>query len=138
MTEPPSDLVLVDTSAWICFFARTGYRSIKTCLGSLLDENRVAVAGPIVLEFLQGCRSDAESKSLEARFRGLHWLVTEDRHWFEAGRLAFDLRRVGVTVSAIDALIAILCEANRAALLQRDSDFARIAKHTGLRILNSD
>jgi predicted nucleic acid-binding protein len=136
MINTAAGLVLVDTSAWICFFAKTGYLDIKTCLTRLLDENRVAITGPIVLELLQGCRSEAETEKLEARFRGLHWLPLEDRHWYEAGRLAFALRRVGITVGAIDALIATISEANHTPLLQRDSDFARIAQHTKLLLLD--
>ncbi len=41
-----TDLVLVDTSAWIGFFARTSYHDIKRWLGELLDNDRVATAGP--------------------------------------------------------------------------------------------
>lgn len=136
MIDAAAGLVLVDTSAWICFFVRSGHPDIKACLARLLDENRVAIAGPIVLELLQGCRSEGEREKLEARFRGLHWLPLDDQHWYEAGRLAFALRRVGITVGAIDALIATLSKANHTALLQRDSDFLRIARHTKLLLLN--
>jgi len=136
MIDTAAGLVLVDTSAWICFFAKAGYLDIKACLTLLLDENRVAIAGPIVLELLQGCRSEAEREKLESRFQGLHWLPLEDRHWYEAGRLAFALRRIGVTVGAIDALIATLSEANHIPLLQRERDFARIAQHTRLLLLD--
>jgi len=135
MTDIAAGLVLVDTSAWICFFARTGYADIKTCIALLLDEHRVAISGPIALELLQGCRSNKEREKLEAQFHGLHWLPLEDRLWYEAGRLAFRLRRLRITVGAMDALIAALSEANEVPLLQRDSDFARIARHTGLRLL---
>jgi hypothetical protein len=39
-------LVLIDTSGWICFFSRRGYEEIKEQIYILLDENRVAIAGP--------------------------------------------------------------------------------------------
>ncbi|MEK6617134.1 MAG: PIN domain-containing protein [Nitrospirota bacterium] len=131
-------LVLVDTSAWIGFFARTGYSELKARLKKLLDDDHVATAGPIALELLQGCRSTEERTQLERRLRALHWLSTEDRHWFLAGETAFALRRDGITVSAIDALIAILAKAYDCALLHRDSDFDLIARHTPLHLLAVD
>ena len=38
--------VLIDTSGWICFFARRGYEDMKKAISVLLDEDRVAIAGP--------------------------------------------------------------------------------------------
>jgi predicted nucleic acid-binding protein len=127
--------VLVDTSAWIGFFAKKGYKEIKACLTALLDHDRVATAGPIALELLQGCRSQEERIELEQKLHALHWLATEDRHWYQAGERAFTLRRAGLTVSAIDALIATLAESYGCALLQRDRDFEQIARHTSLHLV---
>ncbi|WP_447974106.1 type II toxin-antitoxin system VapC family toxin [Nitrospira sp. Kam-Ns4a] len=133
--DQPRGLVLVDTSAWICFFAKSGYRRIKAELADLLEADLVATAGPIMLELIQGCRSDGEREGLIERLKALHWLPVEERHWIAAGKLAMTLRRNGVTVSAIDALIATLAEAYGCALLQRDRDFEQIASRTGLRLL---
>lgn len=129
------ELVLVDTSAWIGFFARTGYSELKARLKKLLDDDRVATAGPIAMELLQGCRSTEERAQLERQVRALHWLSTEDRHWFIAGETAFELRREGVTVSAIDALIATLAETYHCALLHLDDDFEQIARHRHLKLV---
>jgi predicted nucleic acid-binding protein len=129
------DPILVDTSAWIGFFARTGYSELKTRLKKLLDDDRVATAGPIVLELLQGCRSKEERTQLDRRLRALHWLAIEDRLWFMAGETSFTLRREGITISAIDALIATLAETYDCALLHLDSDFDQIARHTRLRLV---
>ena len=65
----PRDLVLVDTSAWIDFFSRTGSRTLKARLRRLLDGDNVATTGPVVLELLQGCRSEPEREQLERYFR---------------------------------------------------------------------
>lgn len=128
------NLILVDTSAWIAFFATSGYSEIKKFLRYLLDTDRVATGGPIALELLQGCRSLEERTELEEKLWSLNWLATEDHHWYLAGRTAFELRRLGITVSAIDALIATLAEAYGCSLLQLDRDFELIARHTGLRL----
>lgn len=124
--------VLIDTSAWIGFFAKTGYPQIKEQLKKLLDNNAVATAGPIVLELFQGCRSTKERRILQEQLEGIHWLVTEDQHWFQAGEMANDLRQKGITVSAIDALIATLAQAYQCQLMHLDQDYEHIAKHTTL------
>lgn len=129
-----ADLVLIDASAWIGYFARRGYEGIKARIEALLDEDRAATAGPVTLELIQGCRSAREKEHLLDYLRGVHWIAVEDRHWFLAGQTAWALRREGVTVSAIDALIATLAESTNCELLHLDSDFERIARHTSLRL----
>jgi len=130
------DLVLVDTSAWIAFFSRTGARTLKAQLQRLLDDDSVATTGPVVLELLQGCRSEPEREQLERYLRALHWLPVEDRHWYLAGTMAFRLRRRGITVSAVDAVIATVVDSHGCSLLQQDQDFQHIARHTGPRLLD--
>ena len=132
----PRDLVLVDTSAWIDFFSRRGSRTLKARLRRLLDDDNVATTGPVVLELLQGCRSEPEREQLERYFRALHWLPVEDRHWYSAGAMAFRLRRRGITVSAVDAVIATVADSHGCSLLQQDRDFEHIARYTGLRLVD--
>jgi len=121
-------MVLVDTSGWICFFARLGFLEIKKAVGSLLDENRVAIVGPVVVELIQGCRNETEKNDIERSLQGLLWLSVLDRHWHLSAQLAFDLRRRGITVSAIDALIATMTMDYGCQLLHQDKDYDFIAK----------
>jgi hypothetical protein len=127
-------LVLVDTSAWICFFAREDFPDIKKTVSHLLDENRAAVAGPIVVELIQGARTEKERDFLKDRLGGLHWLQVTDMHWHEAADLSFGLRRKGVTASAVDALLAVVALSYNCTLLHKDSDFDLIARHSALRL----
>ncbi len=128
-----SDLVLVDTSAWICFFSRRGFGEIKKTLSSLLDEDRAAVAGPILVELVQGTRTPEEKETLKTLMRGIHWLSVSDDHWHEAAERAFALRRQGVTCSAVDSLIATLAIDYHCILLHKDSHFELIAQNSPLR-----
>ena len=89
-------IVLIDTNVWIGFFSKTGYLPTKEQLNKLLGLHAVAIAGPIVLELLQGCRSAKERRTVRDYFEGLHWFVTEDKHWFQAGEMANDLRQRGM------------------------------------------
>jgi predicted nucleic acid-binding protein len=128
-----SPLVLVDTSVWICFFARRGYPDIKKALSLLLEEDRAAIAGPIMIEIVQGARSAEEKENIRKWIKGLHWLPVTDDVWYNAAEMSFALRRKGVTTSAIDTLIAALAVEYDCSLLHLDSHFDLIARHWDLK-----
>jgi len=71
------------------FFARSGFFEIRETVSHLLDENRAAIAGPIVVELIQGARTEKERDFLKSRLEGLHWLAVTDVHWHEAADLSF-------------------------------------------------
>ena len=126
------DLVLIDTSGWICFFSRRGFEEIKKAISTLLDDDRAAVAGPILVELIQGTRTEKEKESITRYIRGIHWLSVTDDHWYKAAEMAFDLRRKGITSSAIDTLIATLAIEYHCILLHKDSHFELIARNSPL------
>ncbi|MBM4330710.1 MAG: PIN domain nuclease [Deltaproteobacteria bacterium] len=128
-----SPLVLIDTSAWICFFARRGYAEIKNTISLLLDEDLVAIAGPIMVELIQGARISEEKEDLKRWIKGLHWLPVSDALWHRAAEMSFSLRRRGITTSPIDTLIAALVIEYDCSLLHRDSHFDLIARHFDLK-----
>jgi predicted nucleic acid-binding protein len=130
------NLVLIDTSAWICFFARKDFIKIKEAISSLLDNNRVAIAGPIMVELIQGARTEKEGDALKSRIKGLHWLQIIDEHWHKAADLAFSLRRKGITISAIDSLLTTVAISYNCKILHKDSDFDLIAKHSSLKLFD--
>jgi len=124
--------VLIDTSGWICFFARRGYEDMKEAISVLLDEDRVAIAGPILVELFQGARDIEEKRNIQDYAKGLHWLQITDEHWYKSGELIFQLRRKGVTSSIIDVLIAVLAMDYQCTFLHKDSDFDHIARNSSL------
>lgn len=126
-------LVLIDTSGWICFFSRRGYAQIKGVIATLLDEDRAAIAGPMVIELVQGARTPEEKQAIKRSIQGLRWLPVTDALWHKAAEMAFRLRRKGITTSAIDILIAALAIESDCFLLHRDSHFDLIARHFGLK-----
>ena len=130
------DLVLVDTSAWICFFARKNFINFKNSISILLDENRIAIAGLILVELVQGAKTIREKKDIERNIKSLHWLQITDDHWHSAADLSFNLRRKGVTVSAIDTLISVIARSYNCQLLHRDNDFELIAKYSPLKLFD--
>ena len=127
-----SSLVLVDTSAWICFFARRGYPEIKEALSLLLEEDRAAIAGPVMIEIVQGARTAEEKEDIKKWIKGMHWLSVTDTIWNNAAEMAFALRRKGITTSAIDTLIAALAIEYDCSILHRDSHFDLMARQCEL------
>jgi predicted nucleic acid-binding protein len=136
LREASSGLVLIDTSAWICFFARKGFEGLKQSVAHLLDQNRAATTGPILVEIIQGCRTAAEKHKLKGVMKGVHWITITDDMWETAADISFDLRRKEVTISVVDAIIATVAISTGSQLLHHDSDYALIARHTDLAILN--
>jgi len=130
------NLVLVDTSAWICYFARKGFTEIKEIISQLLDDNSVAIAGPITVELIQGTRTDKERDDIKSRIKGLYWLQITDEHWYKAADLSFDLRRRGITTSAIDSLLTVIAISYRCQIFHKDSDFGLIAQHSPLKLFD--
>jgi predicted nucleic acid-binding protein len=126
------NLVLIDTSGWICFFAPRGYEDMKNVISILLDEDRVAIAGPIFVELIQGARDFGEKKNINNYAKGLHWLRITDEHWYKSADLIFQLRRKGVTSSILDVLIAVLVMNYQCTLLHKDTDFDHIARNSSL------
>jgi len=127
------DLVLIDTSGWICFFSRRGFEEIKKIISTLLDEDKAAIVGPILVELIQGTRTVEEKETIKRLFRGIHWLSVTDDHWHKSAEMAFDLRRKGITSSTIDTLIATLAIEYRCSLLHKDSHFELIARNSPLK-----
>ena len=125
-------LVLIDTSGWICFFSRRGYEEIKKRISILLDEDRVAIAGPILIELIQGTRNEEEKEKVNGYVKGLHWLPVTDDHWHQSADFAFKLRRKGITSSTSDVLIATLAMDYQCSLLHEDSHFDQISRHSSL------
>jgi predicted nucleic acid-binding protein len=82
------------------FFARKGFIEIKETISTLLDDNKVATSGPIMVELIQGAKTEKERDALKSRIKGLHWLQITDEHWYKAADLSFNLRRKGITISA--------------------------------------
>lgn len=130
------NLVLVDTSVWICFFARKGFIETKEAVSTLLDNNSVAIAGPIIIELIQGARTENEKEIIKSKIKGLHWLKITDEYWHKTAELSFSLRRKGVTVSAFDSLISTIAIEYNCSILHKDTDFDIIAKHTALRLFH--
>ena len=124
--------VLVDTSAWIVSFRRTGQEGLKTFLRTVLESDLVMTTPLIILELLQGCKTQKEFDALKTRLESLEQISLEGLPWERVYRFGFSLRRKGLTIPTLDILIAFLSLENGYTLLHHDQHFRMIAKHSEL------
>lgn len=125
-------LYLVDTSAWIWALRKGGVEKVRSRIDELLALDRVATIPMIELELLGGAGTEREFAILQDRLDGLHRLALDDECWQKAARLAFDLRRKGLTIPFTDIVVAAVALVNGAVVLHADEDFDLIALHVPL------
>jgi hypothetical protein len=129
-------LILVDSSVWIDYFRGVVTEQTET-LDRLLGREPVAVGDLIVLEVLQGVRSDRDFQRVRKLMAELE--IVELGGMDLAVQAAKNFRRLrvlGVTVrKTIDTLIATRCIESGLELLHSDRDFDPFAQHLGLRVV---
>jgi predicted nucleic acid-binding protein len=106
------DLVLIDTCIWVPFFNRPRSPE-KVAVDSLLDDDRAALVGPIVVEILLGFRRDEHADWVASELRGVHFVEIGWTDWRSAARIGRHLIATGRTLPLSDLVIA-------AVALQRD------------------
>ena len=116
------ELVLIDTCVWVPFFNRP--QSIeKRTVDSLLDEDRVAIIGPILAEILQGFRRDDRADWIASSLRGLHYLEVQWDDWRSAAHLGRQLIDRGHRLPLTDLTVAALALRTDSAVFTTDPHF---------------
>jgi predicted nucleic acid-binding protein len=118
----PQDLVLVDTCIWIQFFNRPQSQE-KRAVDELLDEDRVALTGPIVAEVLQGFPRKAHADWVASVLRGVHYLEVTWDHWRAAAHLGSQLASRGHQLPLSDLATAAVALESHRAVYSTDPDF---------------
>lgn len=52
--------ILVDTSAWVLSFKSSGHEKLKIFLKETIDRNQAVITPFIILELLQGCKTEKD------------------------------------------------------------------------------
>lgn len=127
-------MILVDTSVWIDLLRDVD--SLQTALlrQLLYSGSRIGLGDLMLVELLQGARSDHQADRI---LRDLPVLVpvqiSDARTAPKAGKYFRDLRTRGITVrKTIDTLIATRCIVDGIPLLYSDRDFDPFVEHLGL------
>jgi predicted nucleic acid-binding protein len=124
--------VLVDSSVWIDFFR--GNRDAVATLDPLLQDDRAAIAGPVLAEVTSGARTPAVFQQLRAKLGVLTMLDPPDDLWDQVANARFSLARQGTQAHLVDLVIAVTASHAGAALLTRDRDFTAIAQTIPLEV----
>jgi predicted nucleic acid-binding protein len=131
-------MILVDTSVWIDYF-----KGIETQESNLLDialiNDEVAIGDLIMLEILQGFRSNKDYETAKAHLLAMHQLsMLSPDIALKAAENYRILRKKGITIrKTADVIIATFCISNRIPLLFSDRDFIPFIKHLKLQPVSS-
>ena len=123
--------VVVDTSAWIEFFA--GRPTER--LDHALRVGSVILSPIVVAELLSGARRSRDREAIVELMSRLALHPTPLDHWMAVGDLRASLGRRGLSVSTPDAHVAQCAIECDAVLLSLDAVFGRIAKMSSLRMM---
>lgn len=127
-------MIVVDSSVWINAFRQQQGPEVER-LSRALDESQVVLPDLVLMEVLQGCRSDKEFDTLVAAFSILPIIAVGGSSLCRKAASNYRLLRAkGVTVrSTIDTLIATRCILDDLPLLFSDRDFMPFVEYLGLR-----
>jgi predicted nucleic acid-binding protein len=127
-------MILIDSSAWLFALKKNFHPAIKERVELILIESDVAINGIIELELLVGTKSEKEYDRLKNRLDGLYYIEATKALWDSSSKLAFDLRKKGVTIPYTDIFIAASAFQEDAILLHADYHFDTVAEYTRLKV----
>ena len=130
------DKFLIDTSAWIASFRKSGNEKLKEKIIHALDSDSVLITDIIKLELLQGCLDRKEYETMKSRLNAVENLTLNSTVWDMAFNAGFRLRRKGITVSTVDIIIASIAGAYGCTLLHHDRHFRFIATELPIGIMD--
>jgi len=116
-------MTLIDTSAWIEFFRKSGRTDVKARVAGYLDLGEAAYCGPIEFELLSGAR-DSEIPDVRDAFRFSSCLDFVPECWAASAQLERTLRAKGTTVPRDDLFVAAVALHHDVALYSTDPHFA--------------
>ncbi len=129
-------MIVVDSSVWIANLRDEDTEAVAK-LRAIDDPDAILVGDIVLLEVLQGARSDAHAARIESAMR--EFTVESMLDEALAVRAAAHYRRLrerGATVrKTIDLVIATFCLERGHMLLHDDRDFDAMAAHLALRVM---
>jgi predicted nucleic acid-binding protein len=128
-------MIVVDSSIWIAQLRRTDIATIERLL-AIKDTKEILVGDLILLEVLQGARSEPEALLIEKGLRQftVQPMLSDNLLGKAAGNYRL-LRRRGVTIrNTIDVIIGTFCIEENHSLLHNDRDFDPLAEYLGLQV----
>lgn len=126
-------MILVDSSVWIDYFNGIDSRETNK-LDESLGIQPVALGDLILVEVMQGFRSDKDYKTAENVFSDIAVFdLLGKENALKCANNFRVLRKRGITIrKTVDVIIATFCIENKLPLLFSDKDFKPFVKHLQL------
>ena len=124
-----SDLVLIDTNAWITYFAPDflGFPDVASEVERLIEAGKASYTEIIYMELFVGITSDADAKTFKSAFAGLPIATIVERNvWVEAQDNAYNLWKAGVKFRLVDVIIASVAMHYDMTLFHHDRHFVKM------------
>ena len=128
-------MIVVDSSVWIDFFHGVSTPEVKR-LDGLLGLTPLAIGDLVLVEVMQGFRTDQDVATARQLFRSLALLpMLGGSNAWKAAENYRQLRRKGITVrKTVEGIIATACIEANLPLLFSDRDFQPYVEHLGLEL----
>ena len=128
-------MIVVDSSVWIDYFHGVSTPEVER-LDGLLGVTPLAIGDLVLVEVMQGFRTDQDVATARQLFRSLALLpMLGGSNAWKAAENVRQLRRKGITVrKTIDGIIATACIEANLPLLFSDRDFQPYVEHLGLEL----
>ena len=117
--------ILLDSSV-IIHAQRLPYSDITVHLGEILASGEAVVAGPVIMEFIRGAKSQEQMDRFTRTVVSIDFLETDQAVWVTAGRLWIQLKRRGLYLATSNIVIAATAIRHDVPLYTLDKDFNRI------------
>lgn len=116
--------VFVDTCVWASFFAKPSSPE-KRAVDRLIDQDRVALCGPILAEVLLGFRRKDQADWIGSRLLASHYVELTPTDWRTAADLGRTLAANGHRLPLTDLIVAAIARRLSAAVYSSDPHFDR-------------
>jgi predicted nucleic acid-binding protein len=126
-------VILIDTSAWVEFLRGTG-STVCERVDQLLDSD-IAITDPVLMEVLAGARDERHLRELRGLLGRAEMLRCGLSDFDAAALLYRRCRQSGETIRRlIDCLIGAVAIRHSTPVLQADTEFQVLSRHTELAV----
>lgn len=131
-------MIVADTSAWVELLRATGSPVHLRLRDALRAREDVCVTEVVVAEVLAGARDERQTSELRETLLGFTLLPLKGLDGYERAAALYRVcRSAGETLRSIsDCLVAVPAIDAGIPILHADRDFAALARHTPLRVVD--
>lgn len=126
-----SDLVLIDTNAWITYFDPEfrGMPDVADEVERLIVEGKASYTEIIYMEIFVGIKNDGDVRKFQSAFTGLPICSLVNRTiWANAHLKAHELWKANIKLNLVDIIIACVAMHYDIPVFHHDSEFVKMAK----------